>query len=285
MNVSVTILNGISYAMLLFLIASGLSLIFGVMGILNLGHGGFYMFGGYLGVLAVKLGGNWAFGLLAAPIVVGLLGYAVERGLLRHLYKELNDQALVTSGLIYIFGNMALWVWPAPRTIMGSEPSVLAGSVDMGGLLFPVYRLAIIGIGIVVFLGLLWFQEKTRGGAIIRAGMDDKQMVTGLGINYGLVSSLVFILGAAIAGLAGFLGAPVIGASADQVTSMLLMALIIIIVGGVGYVQGTLIGALVIGLADSLGKGYFPFLASIIPYVVMVFVLLARPYGLFGRAR
>lgn len=168
---------------------------------------------------------------------------------------------------------------------MGSEPSVLAGSVDMGGLLFPVYRLAIIGIGIVVFLGLLWFQEKTRGGAIIRAGMDDKQMVTGLGINYGLVSSLVFILGAAIAGLAGFLGAPVIGASADQVTSMLLMALIIIIVGGVGYVQGTLIGALVIGLADSLGKGYFPFLASIIPYVVMVFVLLARPYGLFGRAR
>lgn len=282
---AVNTLNGISYGMLLFLIASGLALVFGVMGVLNLAHGAFYMLGAYLGIIATRAGGNWLLGLLAAGVGIALVGLAVDRGLLRHLYRQTNEQVLLTVGLIYILINVVRWLWAAPNIWTQSAPSTLSGVVSMLGIPFPVYRLVLILVGVAVFIGLWLLLEKTRAGAIVRAGMDDKQMVMGLGVNYGLVSSAVFVLGSAMGGLAGFLGTPILGATADMGTSTLLLAVVVTIVGGVGSVQGTLVGGLLIGLVDGLGKAYFPFYAMFIPYIVMIIILLVRPSGLLGKAQ
>lgn len=279
------ILSGISYGMLLFFIASGLSLVFGMMGVLNLAHGAFYMLGAYLGIVATRAGGNWLLGLLVAGVSVGVLGFAVDRGLLRHLYKRLNEQVLLTLGLIYIFSNMVERVWTVPQQWVQPAPSILAGGWAIAGSIFPVYRLVLIGVGIIYFVGLWLLQEKTRIGAIIRAGMDDKEMLMGLGVNYGLISSAIFIFGSALGGLAGFLGTPLIGATPTMSLSIVMLAVVVIIVGGVGLVQGTLVGAMVIGIADALGKVYISFFAMFIPYMVMIIVLLVRPSGILGRAR
>lgn len=282
---AVNILNGISYGMLLFLIASGLALIFGVMGVLNMSHGVFYMLGTYLGMIAARAGGNWLLGLLTAGVSIALIGLAIDRGLLRHLYKQANEQVLLTVGLIYIVTNVVKWLWGEQigQGIIERAPSILSGAVNLMGRDFPVYRLVLIVAGIAVFIGLWLLLEKTRAGAIVRAGMDNKQMVMGLGLNYGLVSSIVFVLGSAMGGLAGFLGAPIIGVTTEMGVSVLLLAVVVIIVGGVGSVQGTLVGGLLIGLADALGKAYFPFYALFTPYIIMIFILLVRPFGLLGR--
>ena len=281
----VNTLNGISYGMLLFLIASGLALIFGVMGILNMSHGVFYMLGAYLGIIAARAGGNWLFGLLIAGVSIALVGLATDWGLLRHLYKKTNEQVLVTVGLIYIFTNVVKWLWAEQigQGIIEPAPSILSGVVNLMGSAFPVYRLVIIVVGIAVFIGLWLLLEKTRAGAIVRAGMDNKQMVMGLGLNYRLASSIVFVLGSAMGGLAAFLGTPIIGVTTEMGISVLLLAVVVIVVGGVGSVQGTLVGGLLIGLADALGKAYFPFYALFTPYIVMIFILLVRPFGLLGR--
>jgi branched-chain amino acid transport system permease protein len=284
LETSVNLLNGISYGMILFIIASGLSIIFGVMGILNLAHGALYVIGAYIGLTLAKQGTDFFLVALAAGVAVGLLGLVLERAFLGRLYKQLNEQVLLTLGLIYIFWNVILWVW-GPYTKVGVAPSILQGTLNMGDFSYPVYRLAIILIGAAIFVGLWFFQEKTRTGAIIRAGMDDKQMTVGLGINYGLFSSFIFFLGAFLGGLAGFLGTPIIGIAPWLSFDILLFALIVIVVGGVGYVQGALAGALLIGIIDSVGKAYFPDFALFIVYLAMIIILLTRPTGLLGRAQ
>src|SRR3990170_2892285 len=182
MAIAVNLLNGISYGTILFIIASGLSLIFGVMGILNLAHGAFYVLGAYVGLTLVKQGSNFFLAALAAGAVVGLLGLTLERLFLGRLYKQINDQVLLTLGLVYIFWNLILWIW-GPRAQIGVSPRILQGAIDMGSFSYPLYRLTIILIGAAIFVGLWLFQEKTRTGAVMRAGMDDKQMTIGLGIN------------------------------------------------------------------------------------------------------
>ncbi len=276
------LLTGLSYGMILFLIASGLSLTLGFMGILNLAHGSLYMLGAYIGLATGVHTGGFIFGLVAATLGVGLIGLLMERGFLSRLYKQFNDQVLLTLGFVYIFSALAYWIWGA-YPLLGQVPDALNFSIPMGRLTFPVYRLALIVIGVVVFLLSWYLQERTRAGSIVRAGMDDREMTQGLGINFALVSSGVFFLGACLAGFAGFLGSPITGASWDMGFPILIQALIVVVVGGVGRAQGAFVGALVIGMIDSLGKTFFPEYAAFTVYLFFILVLLFRPTGLLGK--
>jgi branched-chain amino acid transport system permease protein len=282
--VSIAILNGISYGMILFLIASGFSLIVGVMGILNLAHGILYVLGAYIGLAVVNYTDNFILAVLSAAIGIGLIGLLIERVFLSRLYKQLNEQVLLTLGLVYIFANVVVWIWGGQGQT-ASPPDWLSGSVAIGTVSFPVYRVALIVLGVVVAFGLYYFQEKTRYGAIIRAGMDDKEMTMGLGVNYRVAAIVVFVLGTFMGGLAGFIGLPVLGVYPGISWSILLLALATIVIGGVGYIQGAMLGAMVIGLIDSFGKVYFPDFALFTIYLAMILVLLVRPTGLLGRAR
>jgi branched-chain amino acid transport system permease protein len=283
LDTSVNLLNGISYGMILFIIASGLSLIFGVMGILNLSHGALYVLGAYIGLTLAQLGINFFLAALSAGVFVGLVGQALQWLFLRRLHKQINEQVLLTLGVVYILANVFVWRW-GPMTVIGKAPPILQGGVIIGDTSYPLYRLVIILIGILIFIGLWLFQEKTKAGAIIRAGMDDKQMTIGMGINYGLVSSFIFFLGAFLGGLAGFLGTPVIGIAPNISIDILLFAIIVIVVGGVGNIQGALLGAILIGIIDSFGKAYFPDFSLFTVYLTMIIILLVRPFGILGRA-
>jgi branched-chain amino acid transport system permease protein len=240
------------------------------------------MLGAYIGLMMVGYGVNFWLAAVGAGIIVGLVGLGIERSVLRRVHKMMSEQALSTFGFLYIFTNVALWVW-GPWAKMGTPPGSLSGSIEIGRLGFPVYRLALILLGLMIAVGLYWFQEKTRYGSIIRAGMDDKETTTGLGINYGLISSAVFALGTFIAGFAGSIGTPLVGAYLTEGTEILLLALIVVVVGGMGTIQGTLVGALIIGLIDSFGRAFFPDLAMFTIYLAMVIMLVIRPSGLVGR--
>ena len=212
-----------------------------------------------------------------------MIGVIMETGFLRRLYRRELDQVLLTIGFIYILTNIAQWVWGAvPRS--GIIPPLLSGSIPVGGITLPVYRLAIIALGLVAAAGLWLFQEKTRVGAIIRAGMDNKEMTMGLGINLKVVFTGVFALGAFVAGFCGLFGAPLLGINLGIGWDALLLAMIVVIVGGAGSVQGALVGGLVIGLVDAYGKAFFPELAYFTIYLVLIIILLFRPSGLTGRA-
>lgn len=282
-------LIGLSLGFILFLLATGLTLTMGLMRIVNLAHGALYMVGGYAGLSVARLtedlvGRDLAFllGVLAGGLCAGLLGLIMETGFLRRLYKRELDQVLLTIGFIYILTNLTQWVWgPVPE--YGYIPSILSGSIPVGGITFPVFRLAIIGFGLAAAAGLWLFQEKTRVGAIIRAGMDNKEMTMGLGINLKLVFTGVFTLGAFVAGFCGLIGAPLLGVNLGVGWDALLLAMIVVIVGGTGSVQGALVGGIVIGLVVAFGKAYFPQLAYFTMYLVLIIILLFRPSGLMGR--
>jgi branched-chain amino acid transport system permease protein len=278
------LVNGISYGMILFLIASGLSLILGVMGILNLTHGSLYMLGAYIGLTLTIRGTDFWLAALLGGLAAGLIGIVLVLVFLGHLHRQYGDQVLLTLGFVYIFANVTMWIWgPWPKTV--NVPSLLATSIDFGDLSFPLYRFALIIIGLAVAAALWWFQEKTKAGAIVRAGMDDKQMTIGLGLNYGLISTAIFGLGAFVAGFAGFIGGPLLGASHKMGLPILLLATIVVVIGGVGKVQGALLGALLIGLVDAFGKAFFPDLAQFTVYLLFIIVLLVKPSGLLGRER
>lgn len=270
--------------MILFLIASGFSLIFGVMGILNLAHGALYMLGAYVGFTVAQTTHSYFSGLLAAIVVIGLLGILLQQAFLTRLYKQIPEQVLLTLGLVYFFSNLVLWIW-GPFAKVGSPPGFTAGSMDIGDMTFSIYRLVLILVGIAIAVGLYLFQEKSRYGAIIRAGMNDKEMIMALGINYQLVSCLVFFLGSVLVGSAGYLGSPILGMHPWMSFDVLLLALAVIVIGGVGYVQGALLGAVSIGLIDSFGKVYFADFALFTIYLVMLITLMVRPTGLMGKTR
>ncbi|MFH0915962.1 MAG: branched-chain amino acid ABC transporter permease, partial [bacterium] len=194
----VTGLNGLSYAFILFLLAAGFSLTFGVMGVLNLSHGALYMFGAYIGLQIIDSLGNFWFAIVFAAIGIGLAGLLLYFFFLRHLYSKVPEQAVLTIGVSIMVANVALWVW-GPRAQMGATPEFLTGVLKVGDLSFPIYRAFICGVGVLILALLWWMQDRTRMGAIIRAGMDNKDMTVSLGINYGLVSTLVFLLGMALA--------------------------------------------------------------------------------------
>jgi len=207
----------------------------------------------------------------------------LQQGFLQHLLGRILDQILLTFGFVYILTNLSLWIWgPYPKASFAAP--IMSGSMPIAGYDYPVFRLWIIAIGVVLTIGLWWFQDKTAIGARVRAGMDDKQMTTGLGINLGLLYFGVFFLGAFLAGFAGVVGAALMGPSLGLAMDILLLAFIVVIVGGVGSIQGALAGAMAIGVIDAFGKAYFPGFAMFTVYLVMIVILLVRPSGLLGRA-
>lgn len=276
-------LNAIAYGAILFLLASGFSLIFGVMGILNLSHGALYMVGAYVGwTVTVKHGLNFWLGALAGGMVAGLLSLIMEAGFFRRLYKQLNEQMLLTFGFVYILDNLARWIWGPLYKAPFTTPA-LSGSINILGSKYPTVRIAIIFIGIIIAIGLWWLQDKTRIGAMIRAGMDDKETALALGINLPLVATLSFFVGSFIAGFAGVIGAQVMGVYPEMSMNVMLLVLAVIIIGGVGSIQGTLLGAAILGIIDSFGKSLFPDYAMFTVYLAMIVVLLIKPSGILGR--
>lgn len=279
----INMLNGVSYGMVLFLIASGMSIVLGAMGVTNLAHGAIYMVGAYAGwTVAIKWKATFGVGLLAGGLSAAVVGLIIERGLLRRLYKQPNEQVLLTFGFVYILSNLCLWIWGGwPRPPFTAK--FLTGSIEILGRAYPKARLAIIIIGLLLAVGLWWLQEKTRMGAIVRAGMDDKETASGLGINLERAFAAIFFVSSFIAGAAGVIGAQLLGVRTDLGLEVLLLALIVIIVGGVGSIQGALLGGILIGVIDAFGRAVFPQFAMFTMYLTMIIILIVRPTGLLGR--
>jgi len=274
-------LNGISFGMLLFLLASGLTLILGLMSITNLSHGGYYLLGAYIGVTVMLHTGNFWLAMLVSGLSIAIIGILMERFFLRGLHLQPMPQVLLTIGFTFIFADISLMIWGGDARVI-DKPAFLAAPVFIGKLGFPSYRLFVILVGAIIAGLLWWLQERTRVGARVRAAVNDEEIARALGINVPLLFTLVFGLGAFLAGLCGVLGGPFIGVYPGADFEILLLTLIVIIVGGVGSLKGALVGSLVIGLIDNFGKVLFPELARFTIYAPMVIILAFKPSGLFG---
>jgi branched-chain amino acid transport system permease protein len=275
-------LNGVTYAGLLFLVGSGFTLIFGLMRIVNLAHGGTYLAGGYIGYSTLLATGSLWLAMGAGAIGMAGFGVLLERGLLRRLRGYPMAELLLTMGVAFILGDLALAVWGGdPRAIR--MPGVLDQSSTIGSFVYPNSRLFILGVAVVVALLLYYLMGRTRVGAIIRAGVDDREMVSALGININRVFTGVFILGAMLAGLAGVLGGSFLTLAPGSDSDILTFAIVVVIVGGLGSLPGAVIGSLVVGLIDNYAKAYFPDVAYFSLFAPMVLILLIRPQGLLGR--
>jgi branched-chain amino acid transport system permease protein len=274
-------LNGVSFGMLLFLLAAGLSLIFGLMRILNLAHGSYYALGAYVALSVVQATGSLLLAAVVGTAVVTVLGVVMERLFLRRLPREELPQALLTFGFLLIAGDVALWIWGGtPQTL--PRPDVFARSIRLGPLIFPSYRLFVIAVGGVVGVTLWALQERTKLGAMIRAAIDDAEIARATGINVSRLSTAVFALGAALAGLGGIVGGPILGVYPGADFEILLLAFVVVIVGGLGSLKGALFGGLLVGLLDNFGKALFPQLAMFTIFAPMAIILALRPTGLFG---
>lgn len=280
--VLVQTLNGISLAGLLFFLASGLTLIFGLMRIVNLAHGGFYLVGGYIGFSTALATRNFWLAIVAAALSSALFGVLTERVLLRRLRGQELPEVLLTVGLATVLGDLSLAIWGGdPRSI--DPPGYLAGSVQLGSIAYPRFRLFVTVLALLVGFGLYWLQRRTRIGAIIRAGVDDRETVAALGININQVFTGVFIFGALLAGAAGVIGAAFLSLLPGADTEILLLSLVVVILGGLGSLPGAALGSLVVGLITVFGTSQAPQLASFIIFVPMALVLIFRPTGLLGR--
>jgi branched-subunit amino acid ABC-type transport system permease component len=276
-------LNGLAYGVLLFLLSVGLTLIFGMLDVVNLAHGAFYMLGAYAGLALIAYTGSFWLALLVAPLVVGGVGALLERGVLRPLYRRPPlDQVLLTFGLIYVFEDVVKWIWGG-RIRSIPSPDAFSGSVQVFGATIPSYRLFVIVFGLVMAV-LLWLLiERTRLGSIVRAGVFDAEMASGLGINIHRVFTGVFAFGVALAALSGVIAGPIQSAYPAMGSEILVRTLIVVVVGGLGSLKGSLAGSLIIGQAETFGKAWLPETSMLIIYVVMALVVLLRPQGLFGR--
>lgn len=274
--------NGISYGALLFLLASGLSLIFGVMRIVNLAHGSYFLLGGYVGLTTVWQTQSFPLALLSGALAVALIGIGMEHLFLRRLKQQVLAQVLMTMGFALIFQDLALLVWGGdPYTI--PVPAWLSGALRAGVIVFPIYRLFIILAACAVGTALWLFLENTRAGATIRAAVDDGEMAQGVGINVPAVSMGVFALGAFLAALGGVVGGGFIGVYPGVDFEVLPYAFVVVIVGGLGSLQGAIVGSLMVGLLDNFGKALFPELSYFTLFAPMAVILALRPTGLFGR--
>jgi branched-chain amino acid transport system permease protein len=280
----IQVLNGLQYGLLLFLVAAGLTLIFGIMGVINLAHGSFYMIGAYL---AWSLASQ--FNSLLAAIVVGVvlsvgLGLLLERLLIRHFYhRDHLYQVLLTYGLILIFEQLRSIIWG--DDVQGVKvPELFNYSIPLTDTLsYPVYRLVISAACILIALGMHWLIRHTRLGMMIRAGAHNREMTEAMGINIRLLFALVFALGTALAAFAGMLAAPVSSVYPNMGSQVLIICFVVVVIGGIGSVKGALVAALLIGLADTFGQVYLPELAGMVVYLLMAAVLIFRPEGLFRK--
>lgn len=275
-------LNSLALGGVLFTLAAGFSLIFGLMRIANLSHGAYFMLGAYIGLHMVDRGYGFGTALLAAGLGVGLLGGIVERLVLRRLAGNTLSQVLATLGVAFVIADGSLWLWGGdPRPV--SPPALLSGGVQMFGLTFPLYRLAVLVASVVIAAGLWLLLEKTRLGVMIRASVDDRQMAQGVGVPASTLFTVVFCLGTALAGVGGVIAAPILSVYPGLDADMLPLALVVVILGGLGSLVGAFVGSFVIGFIYSFGQVLFPDLAYMILFLPMVVILAVRPRGLFGR--
>ncbi|MGQ0607926.1 MAG: branched-chain amino acid ABC transporter permease [Chloroflexota bacterium] len=276
------IFNGVSYGALLFLVASGLSLIFGVMRIVNLSHGAFFLLGGYIALSVIWTTGSWLLAIPASALAVGVAGLLMERTVLRRLGAEPLRQVLLTVGFAFLFQQAALDIWGGDNLDI-TRPAALMPSVVIGNLYFPRYRLFMIAVAALIGVSLWLVMERTSLGAAIRATVDDAQMARGVGIDTSRISMLVFALGAFLAALGGVIGGAFLGVYPGLDFEMLPIAFAVVIIGGMGSLTGAAVGSLVVGLADNFGKALIPEISYFTLYAPMVFILAIKPTGLFGR--
>jgi branched-chain amino acid transport system permease protein len=292
-------LNGLQQGVTLFLLAAGLTLVFGVMHLINLAHGTLYMVGAYVAATVTQASGNFLLGVLAAVAAAGLTGAAIEVIALRRLYDRGHlDQVLATFGVILFFNELVKILW-GPQALFLSPPSILSGTVEViPGVPYPAYRLLIIGVGLAVALAVRQLIVGTRTGMLIRAGATDREMVGALGVAVNRLFTRVFAIGAMLAGLAGAMAGPLLAIEVGMGEHILILTFVVIIIGGIGSVRGALVGALLVGLVDTYGRAFLPVvlrgvlsptaadgiggsLSSIAIYVLMAAVLIWRPRGLF----
>jgi branched-chain amino acid transport system permease protein len=293
------ILNGVQLGIMLFLMAAGLTLVFGIMNLINLAHGSFYMVGAYVAAAAFAATGSFVIGLAVALAAAAIIGVAVEIVVFRRLYERHHlDQVLATFGLILFFNEAVRIIWGSTALYMG-VPAFLNGRVELlPGIPYPSYRLAIIVAGLVVALLLYLLIARTRTGMLIRAGAANRVMLGALGVNVTLLYTLVFALGAALAALAGVMAGPIFTVESGMGESVLILAFVVIVIGGIGSVRGAFVAALLVGIVDAVGRAYLrpllalfvsrvaadkagPALASMLIYILMAAVLFIRPQGLF----
>jgi branched-chain amino acid transport system permease protein len=292
------LLNGIQFGVMLFLMASGLTLIFGVMGLINLAHGSLYMVGAFVCAYVTGITGSFWLGLLAGALGAAMMGVIVEVLVIRRLYhRDHLDQVLATFALILILSEGTAWVFGS-QPLWLDIPSVLKGSIELGSVIYPIYRILIIIVGVLVAVGLYLLISRTRIGMRIRAGENDREMIGALGVNISALYTFVFALGAALAGLAGSLVGALQSVEVGMGEPVLILAFVVIVIGGIGSIKGALIGAMLVGIVDTLGRVFLPGifewfmepsaassvgsgLASMLIYLLMAVVLAIKPKGLF----
>jgi branched-chain amino acid transport system permease protein len=296
------LLNGLQYGVLLFLLAAGLTLVFGIMSFVNLAHGSLYMMGAYAAALAHGASGSFALAVLAAAGAALVLGVALEFLVVSRLYRRDHlDHVLATFGLVLFFNELVRIVW-GPQPYFVQVPEALSGTVDLLGFSYPSYRFAIIAAGLLVAVGSYLLIHKTRIGMLIRAGAQNPQMVAALGVNIRLLNAMLFGVGAMLAGFAGAIAAPILSVQSGMGEPVLITTLVVIVIGGIGSVSGAFYAALIVGLVDTLGRAYLPALlrqvaerstadaagpalASMSVYLLMALILAWRPQGLFPAKR
>ena len=296
------LLNGLQFGVLLFLLAAGLTLVFGIMSFVNLAHGSLYMLGAYFAASAYQHTGSFALALLAAVAGCVVLGFVLERVAISRLYgRDHLDHVLATFGLVLFFNEVTRMIW-GPQPYFLPLPAALESTIDLFGISYPSYRFAIIVVGLAVAVGAHLLMHKTRLGMLIRAGSVNPAMVSALGVDIKLLNAVLFSLGAALAGLAGVMAGPILSIQTGMGEPVLITALVVIVIGGIGSVSGALYAALIVGIADTLGRAFLPALlrevasrevanaagpalASMLVYLLMAVVLAVRPQGLFPAGR
>jgi branched-chain amino acid transport system permease protein len=278
-----TLLNGLTLAALYFLVASGFTLVFGLMRNVNLAHGSLYLFGAYVGWFIGDQTGSWVLAVIAGFLASALLGLLMQLLIFRHMQGQDLRQTLVTIGLSIVLADLMLWVWGAEIYTFEPPPWIYGSTVLPLVDKFPTFRLAVLLASIVIGVGLWLLLARTRIGMMIRAGVDDRDMLAASGVNVQRVFALTFAIGAGLAGLAGVVGGSALSISPGEDTRYLLASLVVVIVGGMGSVAGAAIGALLIGLAEQFGLAYAPTYSVVFTFVIMVVALAFKPRGLMGR--
>lgn len=276
------LLNGATFAALLFVVASGFTLIFGLMRIVNLAHGALYLFGGYLGLTVANLTGNFFLGAIGAAVGVALIGFIIDFGLLRFVRGVELRQVLLTLGVAFVLNDLALVLWGGD-TFSIQVPAFLDGPAEFGSITYPIYRLFVLLVGIVIFISLSLLITKTRLGALIRAGVDDAETVSAMGVDIRRVFIYTFMLGSALAGLGGVMGGAFLTLYPTADSEILVYSLAVVIIGGRGSLIGAAVGSLLVGMLSTFGQVWFPELAYFVIFGPMAILLAFRPLGLFGK--
>jgi branched-chain amino acid transport system permease protein len=280
----VTVLNGLTLASLYFIVASGFTLVFGLMRNVNLAHGSLYLLGGYVGYLVAENTGLWTLALAAGFLTAAILGLLIQTVILRHMQGQDLRQTMVTIGLSILIADLLLWGFTAEVHQM-EAPAWLKGPIRGIPIInaYSAYRMSLLVLGVVIGVALWLFLNRTRVGMMIRAGVDDRAMLAASGVNVNLVFAITFAIGAGLAGLGGVIGAVELSMVPGEDTRFLLASLIVVIVGGMGSVVGAAIGAVMLGLAETFGLAYAPTYSVVFTFVILVIVLAFRPRGLMGR--